>query len=237
MLRIRGYRIVAVLSFGVASLVAAQGTPEGAQDHVAALRANLQKSIAELHTYQWVQTTVVSIKGDEKSRTADTCFYGPDGTIQKTPLGGEPESAGKKPRGIRGRIAERKKEDISDSMKSAIALVKEYVPPDPAKIQAAKDAGKLSVAPAGTSGVLNIVIKDYLKQGDSMTLVVDSSKDLLTEVKVASYTDKASDTVNMAIQFGVFTNMTVYPEKITLDVAKESVGVVITNSNYAIKGA
>jgi len=234
---IRGYRILAVLSLGLATLVAAQPAPEGAQDHIAALKANLQKSITDLHTYQWVQTTVVSIKGEEKSRTTDSCYYGPDGTVQKTPLGGEPESSGKKPRGLRGKIAEKKKTDISDSMKSAIALVKEYVPPDPAKIQAAKEAGKLSVTPPDSAGLLNVVIKDYLKQGDSMTLVVNAAKDLLSEVKVSSYTDKAADTVNMTIQFGVFTNMTVYPEKISLDVAKENVGVVITNSNYTMKGA
>ena len=53
----------------------------------------------------------------------------------------------KAPRGVRGRVVKRKKEDMADYMADAVALVKEYVPPDPARIQAVKDAGKLSVNP------------------------------------------------------------------------------------------
>ena len=192
--------------------------------------------MAELHTYQWTQTTVLSIKGEEKSRKQDSCYYGADGQVVKTPIG-EPAAPEKKPRGIRGRIVEKKKEDISDAMKSAIALVKEYVPPDPAKIQAAKDAGNVTVSPPDSAGNVSIVIKNYLKQGDSVTLVVDAAKDLLSQVKVASYTDKVKDTVNMTVDFGIFSNMTNYPAKITLNVAQEDLGVVITNSNYEMKGA
>lgn len=46
--------------------------------------------------------------------------------------------------GIRGRIAANKKEELSDYMEQAVALVKSYVPPNPAKIQAVKDAGGVS---------------------------------------------------------------------------------------------
>ena len=53
--------------------------------------------------------------------------------------------AAEKKRGLRGRIAENKKEELTDYMKQAVQLVKTYVPPKPAKIQAAKDAGNVSI--------------------------------------------------------------------------------------------
>ena len=40
-------------------------------------------------------------------------------------------------------LAENKKEELTDYMKEAVALVKQYVPPEQGRIQAAKDAGKM----------------------------------------------------------------------------------------------
>jgi len=65
--------------------------------------------------------------------------------------------------GAAGKIVENKKEEISDAAKEAVALVKQYVPPDPARIQAAKDAGRLSIIPPDAKGMVAVVIKDYLK--------------------------------------------------------------------------
>jgi azurin len=97
--------------------------------------------MAALRQYQWVETTAVSVRGEEKSRTQSTCYYGADGKLQKTPLGAPPQDEGRKPRGIRGKIVESKKEEMSEAAKEAVALVKQYVPPDPARIQAAKGGG------------------------------------------------------------------------------------------------
>lgn len=47
-------------------------------------------------------------------------------------------------RGVHGKVAENKKEEMSAEMQSAVALIKTYIPPDPAKIQACK------VLPDGT---------------------------------------------------------------------------------------
>jgi hypothetical protein len=173
----KGGNMRSLRSLVIAVLVLCPGVRLGAQapsaapsDHVAAIKESLQKSMAELREYQWVQTTVISIKGEEKSRTQDSCYYGADGSLQKTPIPNEPESQAKEPRGIRGKIVEHKQEDISDSAKQAVALVKEYVPPDPARIQAAKEAGNLSVVPPDSQGGAKVVIRNYLKTGDSITL-------------------------------------------------------------------
>ncbi len=216
-----------------APLLAQQATaPAGGTDHVAAIKQSLQQSAAALRQYKWVETTVVSIKGEEKSRTQSSCSYGADGQVQKTPVGAAPESDSRQPRGVRGRIVENKKEEITGSMQEALALVKQYVPPDAARIQAAKDAGNLSLTPPDAQGRVRVVIKDYFKAGDSLTLELDAAANRIAGVTVASFTDTAKDAVGLKVSFAAFPDGTVYAATTTLNVAAENLDVAITNSGY-----
>ncbi len=226
---IRKFCAIAVLPIGFVTVLAAQQPP--AADHVAAIKESLQKSMATLRQYEWVQTTTVSLKGEEKSRTQDSCYYGADGKLQKVPLGGPPAD-GKTPRGLRGKIAEHKHEEISDSMKQAIGLVKEYIPPDPARIQAAKDAGRLTLTPPNAKGLVVVVIKDYLKAGDSLTLDVNAATNRIAGVTVSTFTDDTKDTVGLKVAFAEFADGTIYPATVQLDVAAQKLGVAIENSGY-----
>lgn len=166
-------------------------------DHVTAIKQSLGASMAALRQYEWIETTVVSIKGEEKSRTQNQCYYGVDGKVRKTPVG--PPPADDKKRGLRGKIVENKKEEISDSVKEAVALVKQYVPPDSQLIHAAKAASKLSIVPPDSQGNVQVVIKDYLKVGDSLTLVANATTDRIGSVSVATYTDSAKKAVNLNV--------------------------------------
>ena len=59
-------------------------------DKVAALKQSLAANQQLQKQYKWVETTVVSMKGEEKSRTQKQCFYGPDGKVQKQALSAPP---------------------------------------------------------------------------------------------------------------------------------------------------
>jgi len=200
-------------------------------DHVTAIKQSLGSSMAALHQYEWIETTAVSIKGEEKSRTQAQCYYGADGKVQKVPVGA-PATEGKSPRGLRGKIVENKKEDISDSMKEAVALVKQYVPPDPQRIQAAKADGRLSIVPPDSQGNVKVVIKDYLKAGDSLTVVANAVTDRIGGITIATFTDSAKHAVIMKVTYGAFPDGTVFPAHIDLEVKEENLGVAIQNSGY-----
>jgi len=216
----------------IASAIGAQqaAAPAGT-DHVAAIKQSLQHSAAALRQFQWVETTAISLKGEEKSRTQSSCYYGTNGKIQKTPIGA-PASDSKRSRGLKGKVVENKKEDVSDSAQEAVALVKQYVPPDPSRIEAAKDSGRLSVTPPDASGRAVLVIKDYLKAGDSLTIEVNAAKDVISSLSVATFTDSAKDAVAMKVSWGSFADGTIYPATIHLDVAAQSLAVVIDNGGY-----
>jgi hypothetical protein len=223
----------AISLLAATAIVAQQpAAPAGGTDHVAAIKQSLGKSAAALKQYQWVETTVVSIKGEEKSKTQNNCYYGADGKVQKTPVAAAPAEDSKKKRGLRGKIVENKKEDISESTKEAVALVKQYVPPDPARIQAAKDTGRLSVTPPDAKGMVAVVIKDYLKVGDSLTITVNAATDTISGLTVATFTDSAKDAVGLKVSWGSLPDGTVYVATIHLDVAAQNLAVAIENTGY-----
>jgi azurin len=231
---IRGFVNAGALSMLVASAIVAQqpAAPAGGTDHVAAVKQSLQISAAALRQYQWVETTAVSIKGDEKSRTQANCYYGADGKVQKTPIAAAPAGDDKQKRGVRGKIVENKKEEMSASMQEAVALVKQYVPPDPARIQAAKDAGKLTVTPPDPQGGVQVVIKDYLKAGDSLTIGLNAATNVISSLTVATFTDSAKDAVGMEVSWGSLTDGTLYAATIHLDVAAQNLAVAIENTGH-----
>ena len=114
-------------------------------DRVAQIKESLAASKAALKGYEWVETTAVSLDGEEKARLENRCYYGAEGTLQKVPASPDAKEE-KKKRGLRGKAIENKKEELQASMKEAIALLRQYAPLDPAKIQAAKEAGNVSVS-------------------------------------------------------------------------------------------
>lgn len=56
------------------------------EERVAAFKQSLQESQAKIRQYEWIETTVVSLKGEEKSRSQNRCYYGADGIVQKVAI-------------------------------------------------------------------------------------------------------------------------------------------------------
>lgn len=238
-MRVCRFVTTGALSLLAATAIVAQeaAAPAGGTDHVTAIKQALQQSAAALRQYQWVETTAVSIKGEEKSRTQNTCYYGAEGKLQKTPVAAAPAEDSKKKRGVRGKIVENKKEEISGAAQEAVALVKQYVPPDPARIQAAKDAGRLTLTPPDPAGRVVVVIKDYLKPGDSLTIEVNAATNVISSLAVATFTDSAKDAVGMKVSWGSLADGTLYAATIHLDVVAQNLAVAIENSGYKKLGS
>src|SRR5688572_21792172 len=75
------------------------------KNHVAAIKESLANNKQNLRHYQWTETVVVLLNGEEKSRKVYQDHYGPDGTVQKTEVTASPE---KRPGGLRGHVMEKK---------------------------------------------------------------------------------------------------------------------------------
>jgi hypothetical protein len=203
-------------------------------ERVAALKATLAASQIILKQYEWIETTVVSLKGEEKSRKQERCYYGADGGVQKIEVSQSP--APEKKRGLRGKIAENKKEELTDYMKNAVRLVKTYVPPNPAKIQAAKESGKVSIEIIEPGRKARLSFRDYEKPGDSLGIEVDLVNNRALGLKVATYLDDPKDAVTLDVRMGQLNDGTSYASDITLDAKAKNLKVAVQNSGYRKTG-
>ena len=61
------------------------------QQKLAAVKQAAAANQQQLRQYQWTETTQVTLKGDAKPSSQKLCQYGPDGQVQKTPIGAPPE--------------------------------------------------------------------------------------------------------------------------------------------------
>jgi hypothetical protein len=200
------------------------------QDKVAALKQSLAANEKLQRQYRWVETTVISMKGEEKSRIQKQCFYGPDGKVQKQQLTAPPP-AEEAPGGLKGKIVAKKKAEISATMKQAVALVQSYVPPDPQRIQSVKAAGNLAMSPTGPDS-MRLDLRNYVKSGDTLSLGLDTARYALQTVSVKSYLEKEKDEVTLDVTFARLRDGLSYPGNIVLSVPEQKIQVVIQNSNY-----
>jgi hypothetical protein len=215
------------------SLAAQQPSP---QERVAALKQSLQENQKRLRRYEWIETTTVSLKGEEKSKKQQHCYYGADGKIQKVPIGDPSAEQASEGRGRRGgrmkqKIVENKKEEMQEYMERAVNLIHMYVPPDPALMKSAKDAGTVA-ARLTEPGHARLEFRDYVKPGDLLAIDVDAAANLLSGLTVASFLDSPKDPVNLSVQFARLEDATSYPAQTTLDAPAKNIRVTLTNSGY-----
>lgn len=209
--------------------------PPTPQQRAALLKQWLAASQAQLRTYEWVETTVVSIGGEEKSRGQNRCYYGVDGKLEKIAVGSAPPQ--EEPRGpLRRRIAESKRGQMTDYMNSAVALIHEYIPPDPARIQAAIAAGKLSaqLEPAGKQ--VRLEFGDYLKSGDTLVVSIELPTNRLLGVEVTSYLDSPADPVQLDVTMGVLPDGTLFAERSTLEAPAKKLTVAVDKGGFRHTG-
>jgi hypothetical protein len=210
------------------------GGEQGMQEKVALLKQSLAQNQAALKQYTWTETTQISLKGEVKKQEQKECRYGPDGKVQKTPIQGADQAqqtGGRRGGIIKKKIIEHKVTEMKDYMERVAALVHEYVPPDPQKIHAAEAAGNLSIQ-AGQGGA-NLIIKNYLKEGDTVMIGFDSAAKKIRSYKVQSYLDKPNeDVVTLAVDFASLPDGTNYPQQSVLDAPGKQIQVKVTNSGY-----
>jgi hypothetical protein len=208
------------------------GRPAEAQDLQQKLAAAMQSAAQNqqaLRSYGWVEKVELSLKGEVKNTTVNSCRYGPDGKLQKTAVV-EPPPPQKK-RGLRGRVIEKKTGEMKAELEAAAALVHQYVPPDPGLMQVVVNAGGASLAQAGP-GVVVLKFAGYVKPNDSLALTFESAVKSLRQMDVATYLDDPQSPVTLRVSLQSLPDGTSYPGSVVLGIPASQIQVRITNSSY-----
>ena len=219
-----------MMIIGAAALLATSAFAQNPelQQKLAAVKQSATENKQKLRQYQWTETTQLTLKGDAKPPTKNSCQYGPDGKVQKTMIGPPPEqpSGGR----MKQKVIEKKKAEMKDYMQDVKAILSMYVPPDPQKMQAAFQAGKVSLNPV--SGAVNLVFADYAQPGDKITLTFDPTTKKITGLNISTYMGEEKDAVTLQVHMGSLPDGTNYVEQTVLNATAKQLVVTTTNSDY-----
>jgi hypothetical protein len=204
------------------------------QQRVAEVKESMAVNKQLLAQYTWMEQDIISIKGEEKKEELYNVQLGPDGKPQKTPV--DPSSVSdddRRRRGLRGRIIEKKTEEFKEYGEQIKTVVQQYVPPDKDMLQQAYQQGNVMMGPVGGApGEYRLVISNYVKQGDNMTLVMSKAQKSLVSLSIATYLNDPSDAVKVNVQFARIPNGPNHVTTETIDGVSKQLTITIQNSNY-----
>jgi hypothetical protein len=221
----------APLLLALALTASAQAPDKAAvQARVAELKQSVAANRGKLANYQWTEITTILLKGEVKKTETSLCKFGPDGTIQKQPLGPSPEQ-NEKPRGLKGKIVAKKVDELKDYGTRLKSLISHYTPPNRDKIQTAFQAGNVSIAPG--DGVTSMTISNYYKSGDKVTYAFDTTAKKIRNLSVDTYLDDPQkDIVKLVVNFASLDDGTNYAADTDLKAASKNMEIKTQNTNY-----
>ncbi|HYK36626.1 hypothetical protein [Alloacidobacterium sp.] len=231
--RKRIYLILSFLAAGSAVTYSTAAQSPELQQKVAEIKEAVAQNKQALAQYTWVEQDTISLKGEQKKQEHFQVRLGPDGKPQKTPLDAQAAPAAPSGGRLKQHVVEKKKEEYKDYADQIRALIQQYLPPDKDAIEQARQKGNIALSPeAGTPGQYKLVISNYIKQGDNMTLVMDKTQKNLVSLSIASYLNDPKDAVKVTVQFSAIPGGPNHVSTETINGVSKQLTIAIENSNY-----
>jgi len=201
------------------------------QQRVAEIKEASARNKQALASYSWNEQVTISLKGEQKKQEHFQVRLGPDGKPQKTSMDAPPEppSGGR----LKKHVVAKKKEEYSDYADAMKALAQQYVTADGELLQKAFAQGNITLGSVPSApNAVQLVVHNYLKPQDSMTLVFDRTQKALLSIQIASYMDDPKDAMNLTVQFSPLPDGTNHVSNMVIDGVSKQLNIAIQNSNY-----
>src|SRR5215470_10451009 len=202
------------------------------QQRLAEVKQSAAMNKEALAHYSWQQQETIAIKGDVKDTKLFQVHLGPDGKPQKVETMNMPQSSGGRQHGLAHHVKEKKGEEYKEYGQQIAALAQQYAQPDPQKLQQAFQQGNVMLGSAGAPGEVKMVITNYVKPNDKVTLIFNRQANAIQSLNIATYLNDPKDVVNIAAQYGQLPDGTNHVA--TTQTKGESKELLVTtqNSNY-----
>jgi hypothetical protein len=231
--------LVSAATISAAVYVLAFALPEasaqnpGLGQKVAEIKQASAANKQALARYTWQEQQAISLKGEVKKTVSYQVSIGADGQQQKIELGSTaapPPSGGR----LKQRIVAKKTDEFQQYGQQVAALAKQYTQPNPQLLQQAYQQGNASVQLGGAPGTVTLVIKNYIKPGDSMTLVFNEGQKSIQTLQVSSYLSDPKDAVTMVVQFAKLPSGVNHVATAQINGVSKQMTVAIQNFNYQV---
>jgi hypothetical protein len=200
------------------------------EQKVMAFKQKQAENKQKLAQYTWLETETIALKGEVKDTKVYQVQMGPGGQ-EKTEISNQPAQSGGREGRLKEHVAAKKKEEFQEYGQQIGALAKQYTQPDPDRLMRAKQMGNISLQPTGT-GMVNLIIQNYIKPNDSVTLGIDDQTKQLASIHVASYLDDPKDAVTISAQFAQLPDGTNHVASTLINGVSKQLTVNDKNQNY-----
>ncbi len=230
---LKGKRLLAIALVMVAGAFVVFAQNPELQQKVAEVKEAMAANKQALAQYTWQEQVTVSLKGDVKKQEHFQVRLGPDGKPQKQSLDAPQEAAAPSGGRLKQHVVEKKKDEYKEYVDQIKDLIQQYVPPEKAMLEQAAQQGNVALGPAGDGpGVYRLVLTNYVKPGDKMTLLFDKGQKALVGVTIASYLSDPKDAVNVSVTFAGIPGGPNHVASESIDGVSKQLTIVIANSLY-----
>ncbi|MCK7517099.1 MAG: hypothetical protein MZV64_04955 [Ignavibacteriales bacterium] len=192
--------------------------------------------------YEWVETTIISLKGEEKSPQAEPLLLrrrrqGAEGLPR--PAASAPrnrlQAAGRpQGRGVKEKVVENKKDEMKEHMEQAAALDPRLRPAEP-RADPGRQGRRAASRPnpqAGGAGAPRHP-RSTCKPGDSAhDRPGPEGQPAARAWRDSTYLDTKDDAVTLAVQMNALPDGALYAAQTTLEAKAKNITVVIQNSGH-----
>ncbi|WP_158822509.1 hypothetical protein [Granulicella sp. S156] len=191
------------------------------------------QNAAQLHAYQWIETTSTTVQGHAMPAQKFICRFAPDGTLTRTPLDPQ-QNPGQQMKGgpLMKMMEQKKMGEIKDEMTQVHQVAALYLPLNPEKFQEAMQNNQVNVG-RGDPSANAISVSDYAKSGDQLTLNLNPTTQQIQSISVKTSLDTPDDPLTIAMQFSKLEDGTVYPSVTTIQAPSKKISITTLSSDFS----
>ena len=202
------------------------------QQRIAEVKESAAKNKQALAHYSWQEQETIAIKGNVKDMKVFQVHLGPDGKPQKVETENMPQSSGGRQHGLAHHVKEKKGEEYKEYGQQIAALAQQYAQPDPERLQQASQQGNVMLGSGGSPGAVKMVITNYIKPNDKVTLIFNQQAKAIQSLDIATYLDDPKDAVQIGAQFSQLPDGTNHVASMQMKGVSKDLLITTQNSNY-----
>jgi hypothetical protein len=218
-------------AFAVVPSPAAAQNPQ-IQQRIAEVKESAARNKQALAHYSWQEQEQIAIKGDVKDMKVFQVHMGPDGKPQKEEMENLPQSDGGRQHGLAHHVKEKKGEEYKEYGQQIAALAQQYAQPDPERLEQAFQQGNVMLGSGGAPGEVKMVITNYIKPNDKVTLIFNQQAKAIQSLDIATYLNDPKDAVQIGAQFSRLPDGTNHVASMQMNGVSKHLLITTKNSNY-----
>ena len=185
----------------------------------------------QLHSYQWIESTTLTIDGKAKEPKQSLCSYSADGHLIKKPMGGsgEPQISGGP---LKKHIIRKKVEEFQEEMAEVSSLTALYLPLNNGRLRDALHTRRVDYEHEQGAG-FTVIVSDYAKPGDQLRITLNPDSLQIQRIVVQTYFDSPRDTLTADVRFSELADGTVYPSVTTINATGKKLQIATVSSDFS----